>query len=286
MELMSFENLFDLSQDDETNKAREKWKQEWAAKTAGLSEKEILRLQQQELVDLSNSTEGDLGFVDCKICLNKGYIEYLDENDYVVSKNCECMKQRKTLHLIEISGLSESLKEFTFDKFKTPNKWQEWLKKRCIEFVNQDEKKWLMIAGNTGSGKTHLCTAVMGEFLKRSLYCLYMPFTQRSAELKQQQYRDVEKYHEMLESLQKCDVLYIDDLFYSEPTKADIEIAFNILDYRVKANKTTLISTERSFKELFEIRESTFSRIYHLCGKFKTDIPKKQEYNYRLKGGG
>lgn len=262
----------------------EKWTAERAERENGMTEEQVTLSRLQEQVKLYNQTPGELGFVNCLKCKNKGDIAYIKDGAEF-HRRCECVKQRRSLKLIELSDVAKFLRDCTFEKFKTPEQWQKNLKQLCVDYTKKSKQEWLMLSGQTGSGKSHLCTAVVGEYLKRGYYCLYISFSNCITELKQLRFGDETKYHALLNSYQQCDLLYIDDLFYTKPTETDIDLAFQILDYRIKAGLKTIISTERSFKEIAEIRESAFGRIHQACGNYKIEIAKDTKKNYRLKGG-
>ncbi len=280
LELMEFGSL--LPKDDRLRALKAQWEAERAAKEKGLTAEQIALSRLQEQIDLYNETDGDLKYVDCPKCKNKGDIAYIKDGAEFY-RPCECMAERRSRNLMAVSGLNGVLDEYTFDKYKVATKWQESLKTGCQDYVANSKGEWLVISGQSGCGKTHLCTAVMGEYLKQGFYSLYISFAEKITELKQLQFRDEGKFQELLRTYQQCDLLYIDDLFYTQPSEADINLTFQILDYRIKANKKTIISTERSFADLIEIRESAFGRIHQACGKYKFGIGKDSKKNYRMR---
>ena len=86
----------------------------------------------------------------------------------------------------------------------------------------------------------------------------------------------------------KAEVLYIDDLFKTEqgknPTTADINVAFEILNYRYRNPQLiTLISSEKTIQELVRIDEAVGSRIFEMSRDFCVNIGKDIKKNYRLK---
>ena len=67
----------------------------------------------------------------------------------------------------EKSGMSEMLKGCTLESFKTKSEWQQAIKNKAIEYIKQDNGDWWYIGGQVGSGKTHICTAIVGRIDKR-----------------------------------------------------------------------------------------------------------------------
>jgi DNA replication protein DnaC len=100
---------------------------------------------------------------------------------------------------------------------------------------------------------------------------------------------DYTEYQRLIEEYKQVDVLYIDDLFKSqsgaEPTKADINIAFELLNNRLMdKGKITVISSEFSILDALQFDEATIGRIYQHTGQYKIEIPKDIRKNYRLRG--
>jgi DNA replication protein DnaC len=96
------------------------------------------------------------------------------------------------------------------------------------------------------------------------------------------------EYQAAINELKSVDVLYIDDFFKTQhgeqPTKGDINLAFEILNHRLmNPDQITIISSEKTLTDILSYDEATMSRIYQLTGKYKTNIAKDRAKNYRLK---
>ena len=76
------------------------------------------------------------------------------------------------------------MNEYTFDKFQTESPWQEAVKNSALKFLEDHDRKWFFIGGQVGAGKTHLCTAMVGEFLKRGISAKYMLWRDEALKLK------------------------------------------------------------------------------------------------------
>jgi DNA replication protein DnaC len=85
-------------------------------------------------------------------------------------------------------------------------------------------------------------------------------------------------------------VLYIDDLFkcgknfgdeIQKPSGGDINIAFEIINGRVAQKKKTIISSESTLLELFDIDEAIAGRIKQMCGEYCISISRGDGKNYR-----
>jgi len=185
-------------------------------------------------VESYNQSVGDLTEYDCGECLNKGHIMFLSEGGYETMRPCKCMNIRKTIRHIERSGLKELMERYTFDRFQTHESWQKQALYKAQAFLNDREGKWFFAGGQVGSGKTHLCTAIVGEILKQGIPARYMVWDIESKKLKAI-VNDDEAYYKAIKDLRETEVLYIDDFLKTkrgaQPTDADIKLAFEIVNY-------------------------------------------------------
>jgi len=101
---------------------------------------------------------------------------------------------------------------------------------------------------------------------------------------------DDEAYEKAIRKLKEIKVLYIDDFFKTErgkmPTTAEINIAFEILNYRYNnRDLITIISSERLIDDIIDIDEAVGSRIYERSREHCLVIQYDRTKNYRLNGG-
>lgn len=236
--------------------------------------------------DVMNALEGKLPDYDCKKCKNKGVIYYEDEEGYEMSRECECMKIRWSVKRIRESGMKDILNKYTFDAYKAETEWQKYVKSKATEFVKIG-KGCLFIGGQVGCGKTHICTAIVGQLIKQGNEARYMQWRDDVVKLKQN--ANTEEYNRLIEPFKSVKVLYIDDLFKvkkgEQPTPADVNIAFEILNHRyLNDGYITIISSEKTGKELIEIDEAVGSRIVEMSGDYFINIGHDTKKNYRLRG--
>lgn len=242
---------------------------------SGISPTMLMEQKAKEINELS----GNLGFVNCSVCKNKGYIAVI-RNDSLVMRECKCMARRKTLKRIKQSGLMDMLRGYTFAEYKTPEQWQKVAKEKAQEFVKEGSGKWFMIAGTPGTGKTHICTAIAGELIKANKEVRYMLWRSEAPHLKAL-VNERETYEREMRELREVDVLYIDDFFKGTVSDADINLAFEILNARYNARRLlTIISSEKTIEEILDIDEAIGSRIYERSKGFCIKTPAQ---NWRLK---
>ena len=225
--------------------------------------------------------------LDCPVCRNKGYFYRLSEDGTMLARQCGCMKKREMLKKIRESGLENVIRDYTFDKFVTEEPWQKELKEVARAFCRDPSAGWFYIGGQVGSGKTHLCTAICWDYIKRGYDARYLMWAETSKHLKAL-INDYRAYSGMMNEYKRIPVLYIDDFLKvrqgADPSDADLNLAFELINARLlQPDKITLISAEKPILEAMEYDEATFSRIYQKCGKYHLAVGRDRGRNFRLR---
>lgn len=236
-----------------------------------------------------NDEEGSMSGNDCRKCKNKGYIMFIDDAGYEVLKECECMPARKSIAIIRKSGLDKLLDEYTFEKYTTGQAWQKHIKAAAMRYLDDLHGNWFYVGGQVGSGKSHICTAIVKELMMRGNEALYMRWRDDSVVLKKSIMADGSEYADDIGRFKNVKVLYIDDFFKSEkgkaPSAADINLAFEILNHRyINKDLVTIISTEMSINTLVDIDEAIGSRIYQRSQNYCIELSEDPGKNIRMKG--
>lgn len=254
------------------------------------------REYEQFKVDGLNASEGNRHEEDgynCKLCKNKGYIfKVIEGKDGTYQHTCvpcKCDEIRRSILRMKKSGLRDIIKDYTFDKFEDTEPWQQAIKSAAIKYAKHPEG-WFFLGGQSGAGKTHLCTAICREFLLAGRQVIYMLWRDDIVKIKGV-VTDSEEYSKMIDRFKKAEVLYIDDLFKTgktaentvqKPTGADINIAFEIINYRYNnPSMLTIVSSELSEDELIDIDEAIGGRIFERADTFS--IAKDRKRNYRIR---
>lgn len=234
--------------------------------------------------------------IDCEVCLNKGsvYVVLTGEDGVarMYFKQCDCLKRRLAVRRIQESGMERALKRYTFQAFETNEDWQAEMKQTALSYLNEGVKDgaWLYIGGQSGSGKTMICTAVAGVML-RKLAVKYMAWPHEAQKIKASA-NDDEKYGELVKPLQEAEALYIDDFLKplkgkdgsdGNATAADLRLAFDVLNMRYINQKPTIISSEWFSHELGALDEAIAGRISEMCGPWKIDIARDGKRNMRMR---
>lgn len=241
-------------------------------------------------LDAINATVGNLTGYDCPICKNKGFVFALrppEEGGGMVALPCRCDAVRRSLRKLEASGMGSFIRQCSFSAFQARESWQQVLLSTARAY-SENPQGWLVMLGQSGSGKTHLCTAVCYALILKGRQVSYFPWREESARLKSAL---PESREELLRSWKEAEVLYIDDLFKTgrsgdgsrTPTAADVNLAFEILNYRYCRKLPTIISSEFHIEELLDIDEALAGRIRERAGKNLCLIRRDRKRNYRLR---
>lgn len=220
-------------------------------------------------VKLQNQRREPPNGYDCPLCLNRGG-SYKREGGYTIFVQCSCVAIRRSIRRAKDSGLGDLLEERTFERFQTPEPWQVKAKKLAQEYAAAPNG-WFVTSGVSGSGKTHLCTAICKRFMDDGRAVHYEIWRETAQKIKAATL-DGDTRSKLLAPLKNVEVLYLDDFLKTAkgtaPTKADIEIAIDIIGARYNAKNTlTLLSTELTVDELLSLEVSLGGRIHERCRK-------------------
>lgn len=232
-------------------------------------------------IRLHNLKPGKLTGYDCPICRNKGHLLDIADDGTLVMRQCECIKTRSIRAKADQSNLGNLLKK-RFANFQTDEEWQKSMVQKAKGFLQDEEKNWFAVFGQTGCGKTHLCSAVANQLLARGKQVVYMLWTTEIRQLKRQ--ATDPQYDQKFNQFRKAEVLYIDDLFKGKVTEADVQTCYDLLNYRYNNPQfTTLISSELSLSQIAEIDEAIAGRIRERCGNHFVTVSPDPAKNWRLK---
>ena len=237
-----------------------------------MSDDEYLQMQ----VDAYNARVGSLGLIDCPKCKNRGDVAVIEDKRLII-KDCSCMALRRTMTRMKNSGLEDVISRYTFPAYQTDEDWQRQAKEACERYTKNPDG-WLVISGNPGTGKTHLCTAVCGSLIKSGMDVQYFLWRTKAPGLKA--LANSTDYEAAVKPYKTVKVLYIDDFLKGTITDADINLAFDILNARYNRTELiTLISSELTIEQILSRDEALGSRIYQ---RAKVYIKANGKKNWRL----
>lgn len=200
---------------------------------------------------------------------------------------CECQKIDIAKIQWKKSGINTEQTKFTFGDFVEYNKTAAISKETAIAYykdfnkIRHEQHNSIMLCGQVGSGKTHLSIALALNFLQRKISVVYMQYRQVITALKQNML-DKEYYQSQVGKYQTAEILLIDDLYKGKILGSDINIMFEIINYRYLNHLPIIVSTEFTIDKMLSFDEGTSSRIYEMCKDYTVQI-EGQENNYRLR---
>lgn len=234
-----------------------------------------------------NESSGTLDEVNCQHCKNRGYFQSLDEDDNKIMKECKCMSTRRFIRAMNAAGLGDMYQKCLFKNYIVKEEWQRVCKETSIKFAQQDGNGWFYFAGNAGSGKTHLCTAICIELARRGREIKYVQWKPLYDKLIQTRFKEIEQ-GEIMRGLETVDVLYLDDFLKmprnTQPKEEMLSYALEIVDARYKAGRKTIFSSEFPISAVNQFDEALGSRIYEMTKEYQISTGTDRKRNFRTGG--
>ena len=200
----------------------------------------------------------------CKLCGDTGYVTTVGKDGSETTKTCTCIRQLLAPVMLSRSGV-EQYPSYSFEKGKAEfYKDDPRLKEAYGKFSRLAEKGTLpnmVFYGSSGKGKTFLAVAIAREYAKqgRSSLVLRLPdFQELSMEHRkvlQSFYMDSRKERDIEDRfsyMMDADLLVLDDLGVEARTANAEADLLSLLDKRMLAGKTTIITTNYGKKALNE----------------------------------
>ncbi len=229
---------------------------------------------------------------ECKYCKDTGFIN---------NKECTCFKNKLIFKAYNMSNLAEIIKTDNFKTFNydyyskeinEENKMSPYENIKIVMaklniFVDKFDERFknFIFYGNSGIGKTFLCSCIAKELLDKGKTVVYMTAFDLFESIKKKfakNYEDILK-KDYKEFKNDADLLIIDDLGTEFITNFTLTEFFNIINTRILKKKPTIISTNLNPEKLLEQYSarvvSRFYGEYEIIKLFGEDIriKKKQE---------
>lgn len=222
----------------------------------------LLAERKQELIRLGLPEDYTEVQYFCKKCSDTGFIDGV--------KTCSCLKEELLTENIKSSGIGTLIESQSFDNFK-PDIYRDSPEffenaRQNLEKARDYAKKFdknglnLFMFGQTGTGKTHISTAIAKEAITRGFDVVYDSAQNIISDFETDHFRSgygsaEPKSTKYLE----CDLLIIDDLGAEFSTQFSLSCLYNLLNTRLNKRLATVISTNLG---LHEIRATYNDRIY------------------------
>lgn len=205
-------------------------------------------------------------------------------NDQIMIMNCLCKCEKERLDALEaeqerekalekvnqmkkMGFPDEEIEKWTFDRDDQSNKKISNTARRYVEdFAEMKRKgKGLLFYGKVGTGKTFISACIANALIEKGHPCLVTNFARLTNTLSGM-YEGKQNY---LDSLNRFDLIVIDDLSSERDTEYMGEIVQNIIDSRYRSGKPLIVTTNLTRQELrspTEIRKQrVYSRLLEMC---------------------
>jgi DNA replication protein DnaC len=181
----------------------------------------------------------------CEACKRERFLREMEERSRDAS-------QHRFNTLLINSMLRERFIGKTFDNFIPFGRDKE--KQKHVLFIAKDfagnfhrhrqTGTWLLFMGNVGTGKSHLCAAIINQVIRAGYTALFTKTPRLLREVKDTFHRDSEiTQSEIIARMGDIDLLVIDEVGIQFGTDTERMILYEILDLRYEAMLPVILTT-------------------------------------------
>ena len=216
---------------------------------------------------------------DCPLCEDRGYL--------ADGTLCNCYQQERLQHIMQQSGMSETMQQYRFDNFyldgfdkpEEVQKKLQWCQQFARQIVQGDCKDCLYLRGDVGRGKTHLSGAIANAVLAGGKTVIYKRAADLFDMIRRYKFEEgADRWQEVLEQLIGCDLLVIDDLGAERTTDFVTEQLVLLLEERNYRNKPWIINSNL---KLSQIQDSYNTRVSDRIMDRATMLVLERKNSYR-----
>lgn len=224
---------------------------------------ELMKRRRKILVSLGYPEDYTEVKYSCKKCSDSGFVD---------TRMCSCFREALLKENIRSSGIGNLIEKQSFDNFDLIHYDDPDLRKRmeknlemCKNFAERFGKDSgnMLFIGKTGTGKTHLSTAIAKAVIERGYEVLYDSTQNIVAAFENDRFKSGYGPHESESAkYMECDLLILDDLGTEFVNQFTVSCLYNLLNTRINKGLSTIISTNLSPEELSKKYEDRiYSRI-------------------------
>lgn len=217
-----------------------------------------------------NEYLGDDGLLHCSVCHQKVQTEVeVFGTKRIVRCICECQvkerqayeeeQKRRELDKIRMVCFGDSnMIHWTFDNAEDTDRLE--VGKRYVENFRDFKRDGmgLLLYGSVGTGKTFLSACISNALIDKGYRVFMTDFTSLTNKI-QGMYDDKQEY---IDSLNRFDLLIIDDLGVERKTEYMQENVYNVINTRYKSGLPMIITTNLTAEELKKPQDIAYQRIY------------------------
>jgi DNA replication protein DnaC len=158
--------------------------------------------------------------------------------------------ERRVAANLRLSGIpvKKTLEEFDYAS-------QESIPKRTVEelatlrFLRNGEN--ILLLGPTGVGKTHLAIGLALKAIEQGHRVYFL--TLHDLVTKARLARERNRLHVLHTTLQRADIFVLDEVGFQPLDQADATFLFEVINKRYQANKSTIVTSNKSYGQWSEI---------------------------------
>lgn len=213
-------------------------------------------------------------------CLCKCEKERRDK-EYEERKQQE--RKRRIQDMRRVGFPDSDMQSWNFDNDDMANEKITGIMKNYVEHFPEmlDRGKGLLLYGTVGTGKTFAAACVANALIDKGYPCLMTNFARLTNTITGMH----EGKQQYIDSLNKFDLIVIDDLASERDTEYMGEIVQNIIDSRYRAKKPLIVTTNLTAQELkspVDMRKQRiYSRLFDMC--LPIEVVGKDRRKERLK---
>ena len=198
----------------------------------------------------------------CSVCSDSGHVD---------GKMCSCFREALLRENILSSGIGKLIDRQSFENFSLDSYDEDTrevmnanliIAKRYAETFSEGSKNLLLI-GPTGTGKTHISTAIAKTVIEAGYDVIYDTAQNIMSAFEEDKFKSgFGPYEPKAAKYLECDLLIIDDLGTEFISTFTLSALYNLLNSRMNKSLPTVISTNLDRSALEKVYEDRiFSRI-------------------------
>ncbi len=195
------------------------------------------------------------------------------DSGFVGTRMCKCFREMLIKENIKSSGMGTLIEKQSFDNFdlsrykddadvygKMKNTFK-FAKKYAEDFENSPST--MLLIGSTGTGKTHISTAIAKTVIEKGYEVLYDSAQNIISAFENDRFRSGYGHYEPEgDKYFECDLLIIDDLGTEFVNQFTVSCLYNLINTRQNKGLRTIISTNLSHNQITaKYEDRIYSRI-------------------------
>ena len=210
----------------------------------------------------------------CEDCYKAWMDKQMAEDRAMIAEAEKEGRKARLERMLEASKVGRRYASCTLENFM-PVKGTEQALKTCNEYVedfSKDSGDGLIMAGPSGTGKSHLAVAIVKAIAATGKLAIFQSVPELLAKLRltYDKNNDGETEDEILEQLTKCDLLVLDDIGAEKQSAWTEERLYLLIDRRYRDKRATIVTTNLNYNEIEKLLGTrAMDRLLETCGIVK-----------------